>query len=117
MTCTRRLLSGLFVLSLGVAPTYAQSTINPNIPAQNALLSSPPIRGNFGAAQIDINGILGMHVDAALAGCPVTALNGEDCLVTTTTPAVWYKRYSGGWGEIGVFNLSTGIFVPLSGGV
>ena len=37
----------------------AQSTINPNIPAQGSALSSQPIRNNFQAAQNDINTLYG----------------------------------------------------------
>lgn len=34
-----------------------QSSINPQLPAQNAPLTSPVVRGNFGAAYNDINNI------------------------------------------------------------
>jgi Repeat of unknown function (DUF5907) len=104
-------------LACAAGPAFAQSTINTSVPPATGPLLSLPIRNNFLAAASDINGILGMHPAASLAGCPSTTLTGTDCLVTGSSPAVWYKSYPGGYGEIGTFNTSTGAFsVALSSG-
>jgi hypothetical protein len=100
-------------LAFATGQAFAQSTINTSIPAANAPLQSAPMRANFLAAASDVNGILGMHASASLGGCPATTLTGTDCLVTGSNPAVWYKSYPGGWGEIGTFNTSTGQFAPV----
>ena len=48
----------------------AQSTINPNIPAQGSALSSQPIRNNFQAAQNDINTLYGITSGFASVSAP-----------------------------------------------
>lgn len=53
----RKLAHALVVLALAGTAALAQSTINPNIPAQNSPLNSAPIRGNFIAAANDINNL------------------------------------------------------------
>ena len=53
--------ASLVALTLAVAPAHAtnNSTINPNVPAQGAALSSSPVRANFLAAYNDINTLFG----------------------------------------------------------
>lgn len=94
----------------GVA--MAQSTINTSIPAANAPLQSAPIRGNFVAAASDINNIVAMHPSASLSACPSPAYVGEDCLVTASSPFLWYKYMTAGWQEIGTFSPA---FSPILG--
>ena len=106
-----RMISKLcLVIAAGLAlttPARAGSTVNPNMPATASDLTSAPIRGNFAAAYNDINNILGMFGGSSAPGSPTV---GQDWLDTSTTPAVWKKRYNAGWGQIGTFNLSTGLF-------
>ena len=94
------------------APVLAQSTINQSVPATQSDLTSLVVRNNFVAAASDINGLLAMHPSANTGACPSPALVGTDCLVTGASPAIWYKNYGAGWGEIGTFNLGTGVFTP-----
>lgn len=49
----------IVMLFLGTA-NATTSTINPNVPAQNSLLQSSVVRGNFAAAYSDINNIYGL---------------------------------------------------------
>lgn len=103
-------LAGIWLLASSLG-ALAGSTINPNNPAQNSNLTSSVLRSNFAAAYTDINNILGMFQGTAAPGSPSVA---QDWLDTTITPAVWKKRYNSGWGTIGTFNLSTGVFIPGS---
>lgn len=54
------LLLGLIGCLGAAPPAEAQSTINPNIPAQNSPLQSAPVRAQFGAAINDINHLMNM---------------------------------------------------------
>ena len=62
---------------------FAQSTINPNIPAQGSALSSQPIRNNFQAAANDINALYGLTTNfvslnvANLFTAPQTFTNSD----------------------------------------
>lgn len=108
-----RLAAALAAVCL-LAPTWALagSTINPTQPAQSSQLSSAVVRGNFAAAYADVNNILGGFAGTSSPGSTTVF---QDWLDTSASPAVWKKRYTGGWGSVGVFNLSTGSFTPTFG--
>jgi hypothetical protein len=115
----RCFLAAAVALVLSATLAFAQSTVNPGIPAQGSTLSSSPIRGNFTAAYNDINGLLNMHQAVSLAGCSTqTQTVGADCLVTVSpTSYLWYK-YSGatnGYVLIGTINPSTSPPIFTSG--
>lgn len=57
-----RKLALIFALMVFSPSAFAtqQSTINPQLPAQNAPLTSSVVRGNFGAAYNDINNLYGL---------------------------------------------------------
>lgn len=104
---TKKIAAASLALALSALPAWAGSTINPNTPAVNAPLNSAPVRGNFAAAYNDVNNLLAGFQGTIAPGSPTVF---QDWLDTSTTPATWRKRYSSGWGAIGTFNLSTGVF-------
>lgn len=82
------LLSFLLILA-GCQQAGAQvSSINPNIPAQNSPLTSPPIRGNFTAAFNDVNTIYGLFGTFPSFTHTWTALQtfGGGAIVPTRSP-------------------------------
>lgn len=106
----RSLIAAALYLS-AIVGADAGSTINPALPSQSAPLASAPVRGNFAAAYNDVTNILGMYRGSVAPGNPVI---GQDWLDTTSSPAIWKKRYSTGWTALGTINLTTGavVFTP-----
>lgn len=106
----RVVLTTIAVWLLSAALAFGQSSVNPVIPAQNAPLASAPVRSNFAAAYSDINGLFNMHAASSLAACSLsTQTVGADCLITSSSTAyAWYK-YTGtnGYVLVGTINPST----------
>lgn len=85
------------------------SSINPAIPAQNAPLSSAPVRGNFQAAYNDINSILGMFNGAS---SPTSYTKFQLWANTTMNPVVLSIFDGSAWVPWGQLNTSTHVFMP-----
>lgn len=82
---------------------FANSTINPSVPAQNAPMASAPIRLNFQAAYNDINNILGQYNGSS---APSNPTRYQYWLDTTTNPSS-LKIYDGlQWVTTGQLNTS-----------
>lgn len=103
-----------FLAGVGLATgAFADSTINPTVPAQNAPMSSAPIRNNFQAAYTDINNILSKFGSTIAPASPSTR---QDWVDTSGTPWIW-KVYDGAqWLTIGTINATTHVFTPVAGG-
>lgn len=65
------------------------STVNPNLPSQNAPLASGPVRGNFAAAYNDINYLLGLFGTGGIRQPVVINLN---TVATASLPASFVPR-------------------------
>lgn len=91
----------------------AASTVNPNTPAQNAPLASAPVRGNFAAAQSDINNILGCYAGTT---APSNPINFQSWCDTTASPNVAFKAFNlhtNAWVTYGTLNVNTGVWSPV----
>ncbi len=114
----RRTIAALLTVLGLCSSALAASTVNPNVPAQNANLSSAPIRNNFAAANADINNILGNYAGTSPPGNPVNLQTWAD---TTTSPVVIFKYYNLNtqtWVPYASLNINTNAYTPIfsSGG-
>jgi hypothetical protein len=105
-----RFLSSLILTVVLACSAHAQSTVNPNLPAQNSDLSSSVMRSQFTATYNDVNNILKMNARTSLMLCPVSPFRGTDCLVTAGSNFNWYKWDGTTWVLIGIINGSTHTF-------
>lgn len=97
------------VLALWGTAAIAASTINPNIPAQNAPLNSAPMRNNFAAANTDINNLLTMFMGTT---APVQPSIGQYWLDTSVTPNIIRNWDSAQWVPAFIYNRSAHTFSP-----
>lgn len=115
MAFLKRLLPLLF-LTLLAAPAYATSSINTALPAQGLPYSSSVIRGNFGAAANDIDGLQTLNVGAS---APVTcnlANIGTAWLNNSTTPyTLSYCDGTGTWIAQDYWDVTNHIVTPPTG--
>lgn len=109
----RRLVAAALLLTLLMAGiAYAQSTINPNIPAQNAQLNSAPLRGNFAAAYNDITNLLGQFAGPIAPSSPVI---GQIWRQTNVTPQIVWQWDGGTWDKVATFDNTAHKITPFFG--
>lgn len=110
----KRLLASLIGLTLWSSLALGASTVNPNVPATNAPLSSAPIRSNFGAAYNDINNLLTMFAGTTAPTAPSVGQFWRD----TTSSSQPIKQWDGAqWVLWGTLNTSAHTFVVSSAAV
>lgn len=90
----------LLLLLLISTSSWAQSTVNPNIPAQGSALTSAPIRGNFGAAANDINSIYNIlnPLSVARGGTGLTSVGSNGTCLQSNGSANVYGACGSGSG-------------------
>ncbi len=107
----RILLTYLLVLSL-VAPAWAASTVDPNVPAANSNLTSAPVRGNFAAANTDINNLL---TQFAGPNAPVNPSVGQFWRKTNVSPQIISQWSGSAWLPYSTFDIANGRVTPIFG--
>lgn len=103
----------MLVLAVAVSAN-AGSTVNPTVPAQNAPMSSAPIRNNFAAAYNDIN-----NIETKFGGtsAPLLPSTRQDWFNTTTSTAWDWQLWDGAsWVSIGTLNPVTHVWTAATGG-
>ena len=106
----KKMFAGLALALLVHGQVLANSTINPNVPAQNSPMSSAPIRANFAAAYSDINSILGQFSGSS---APANPTRFQLWMDTSTSPAT-AKIYDGStWVSYGRINTGTHAWTAL----
>lgn len=105
----------LFYLLLTISgAAVGGSTINPNLPAPNSLLSSVPVRANFAAAYSDINNLFDQNNGGS---APLAPVLGQLWLNTSATPYVLEEFDGASWVAVGDLNAAThNWIVPLIAG-
>jgi hypothetical protein len=101
----KRFLVGLLLAASASAPAWAAcgSTINPTVPAQGALIASPPVRSNFAAAYSDLNNLFSENYGGS---APTNPCAGQVWLNTSTTPASLQQWDGAQWVTIYSLNAS-----------
>jgi hypothetical protein len=80
------------------------STVNPNVPAQNALISSAPLRANFLAAYNDINALITQNGGVTP---PLAPMLGQQWLNIGTVPYYLEEWDGAQWVILGGINPNT----------
>lgn len=105
-------ITALLLAFLAVGPAFAESTINPNVPAQNSQLNSAPLRQNFGAAYNDINNLTGLYPGNSSPLNPSVGQYWRNTGVTPQTIWIWDGVQ---WDKVATWDTGAHQYTPFFG--
>lgn len=113
MFLTRCIITAL--ITIGVVPAYAASSIDVTQPVQGVPYNASPIRQNFGDAANDINALQSMNAGPTAPANPSLGTLWLNTSGVTYALSIWIPA-SNSWVPIASINSSTGIWEPPVGG-
>ena len=103
----------LLLLSvLVITPAWGASTVDPNVPAPNSNLTSAPLRGNFAAANTDINNLL---TSFAGPNAPTNPSVGQLWRKTNVSPQIVSQWSGTAWLPYSTLDVANGKVTPKFG--
>ena len=110
----RRILGAAALSCALFSGAFADSTINPNVPAYEGKLISADIRSNFAAARADVNNLLG---EFPAATAPINPTVGQRWRKTNVSPQQVFKWSGSAWLQVETFDVANGRVTPYFGNV